>query len=120
MKHDYFENFSSAHGLTSEQLWKSAVSAENFPFSAPEIQIHKQSIAYRRSKIGLGWEPVLLVLTASGYLHQFEAKKDKQIVKHYKQQELSRDVTSGSLNRSRENSEIDQNILDETHKPSLR
>ena len=119
-KQDYFETFSVAHGLKHEGLWNTPMKAENFPFHAPEVKIYKQGIVYRRSVIGLGWEPVLLVLTESGFLHQFEMKKDKQVVKHYKTQEANRDVTSGTLHRGRESCEIDQNILDDTHKPSLR
>ena len=117
---DLFENFAVSHGLKNEALWKIRVQADDFKFDAPQIKVYKQSIVYRRSVIGLGWEPVLLVLTESGYLHQFEMKKEKSVVKHYKKQESERDLLSGTLHKSRETSEMDQTVLDETHKPSLR
>ncbi|KAI8908483.1 hypothetical protein EDD86DRAFT_207778 [Gorgonomyces haynaldii] len=80
-----FELFSRQNRFDDPTLWQTPRTIESFPYKTREIKILKKGLLYMPGLFPDKWNPVLAVLTETGFLHCFRLSdaKYRQLLEKY-------------------------------------
>jgi hypothetical protein len=74
---EHFGTFAQNNNLYRPDLWTIERKIDNFPFQSKVIKIIKLGLLQRPKMFGMGFYPVEVVITETGFLHCFKLNNSK-------------------------------------------